>query len=336
MAQRLSSNLPPLQVRGREIVNADTQEPVLLRGINLSGLEYSSPDGQGSLAKARITEQAVEEIVYGWNANVIRVPFNQDWALAREGYNPQPYRNALEAVIAMAANCGAYTLLDLHWLDAHTPRGTVKGRSNFVAPLPNSDSITVWEQFAELWCEETAILYDIFNEPHPPLPDDLQPVFGIRDDRSTFPLRDARVAPDQWRPWMRHLISAIRSKHPDALVFVPGTDWGFDLRGCILPEITNLVYSTHVYASKGKHWQRAFGDLAGSVPVFAGEWGGEDDHLQWGQKLATYLDDHSIGWTAWSWSDEPRLITYPPEPPFEPTPFGSFVRELLRSGQTRP
>ena len=43
-------------------------------------------------------------------------------------------------------------------------------------------------------------------------------------------------------------------------------------------------------------------------PVFVGEWGGTDTDLQWGQALADYMETRQLGWTAWSWSDRPRLV----------------------------
>jgi aryl-phospho-beta-D-glucosidase BglC (GH1 family) len=330
LSLRLSKDLPRLTTSGNRIVNARTGELVLLRGINLSGLEYCSPDGSGSLTKGRITPEVIAEIVEGWNANVIRVPFNADWALARNGYDPGPYRAALSSVLKIAAELGAYTILDLHWLDARTVRGSTGGRPNFVPPLPNADAVTVWAQLAEIWSDETAILYDLFNEPHDQLPDDLEPLLGVREDGSTFVLPGRRVGPDQWLPWARQLIAAIREKNPDSLIFVSGTDWGYDLQGCLLPDIPNLVYSSHVYAFKRTRWNEAFGSLSASAPVFVGEWGGTGDDLEWGRKLAGYLEKRGIGWTAWSWSDHPRLVEYSPEAPFTPTPFGELIRGLLR------
>jgi len=324
-------SLPRLGTSGNRIVNVRTGEPVLLRGINLSGLEYCSPDGSGSLTKVRITPEVITEIVEAWNANVIRVPFNAEWALARDGYDPEPYRAALSSVINMAADLGAYTILDLHWLDAHTIRGSTGGKPNFVPPLPNADAVTVWAQLAEIWSDETAVLYDLFNEPHDPLPDDFEPLLGVREDGSTFVLPDRRVGPEQWLPWARQLIAAIRGKNSNSLIFVSGTDWGYDLQGCLLPDIPNLVHSSHVYAFKARSWEKAFSRLSISAPVFIGEWGGTRVDLEWGRKLAGYLEKRGFGWTAWSWSDHPRLVENSPETPFKPTQFGELVRALLRS-----
>ena len=319
----LSHGLPALTVAGNRVVNRETLEPVLLRGLNRSGFEYS--------AETQIGEVELDAITQDWNANVIRLPFNQDWALERDGYDPTRYREALARVVAMAARRGAYTMLDLQWLDACTPRGTVNGKPNYVAPLPNVESITIWKQLARLWKAEPAILYDIFNEPHDPLTDDCEPIAAIADDLSAHVLRRRKVRAAEWHPWARHLVSAIRSENEHALIFVSGLDWGYNLNDCPIAGLSDVVYSTHVYPWKGRDWDRAFGSLSSSVPVFAAEWGGGDEDLEWGETLAHYFDECGIGWTAWSWSDEPRLIACPVEPPYAATKFGSLVRGRLRS-----
>jgi hypothetical protein len=121
-------------------------------------------------------------------------------------------------------------------------------------------------------------------------------------------------------------VDVIRSVHPHALIFVSGINWGYDLRGMLVNR-ANLVYSTHVYRNKGSNWSSAFGTLATTVPVFAGEWGGQNEDREWGQSLANYFDFLEMGWTAWSWSNEPCLVNH-----FLPTVFGEMVRDRLRNG----
>jgi endoglucanase len=312
----LSGRLPPLRASSNRIVNADTREPVRLRGINRSGLEYSS-----SLSAAGITGEELDEIVLRWGANVIRVPFNQQWALGSA-----TYRSELDLLIAETAQRGAYVLLDLQWIDAVTERGkNSDGTSNFVPALPDIDSIALWRELARSYVNEPAVLYDIFNEPHDPLPGDPTPFLGIDQSGRTFPLPKRVVTMKEWQPWAMQLVRAIRSEHPGALVFVPGVNWAYDLCGFPLPGIERVAYSTHVYPNKGKNWDAAFGGLSDRYPVFAGEFGGAEEDVRWGQSLLEYFERHSIGWAAWSWADRPNLVGAN----FEPTSFGSLVQNAL-------
>ena len=310
-----SDLVPPLTVSGNRIIEASSGRPVTLRGVNRSGLEYCSPDGDGSLAKAGITETEIDHIVNGWRANVIRLPLNQAWALER----PEPYLAAVDWVIDTAAQRGAYVLIDLHWLDATTVRGVDHlRRPNFVPPLPDAGSLLFWQMLAGRYRDQPAVLFDVFNEPHDPLPG---------DDLVAGP-----VTAERWQSHARTLIEAIRAEHPDALIFVPGIDWGYDLRGSPIPGMNGVVYSTHVYRNKGIDWDAAFGNLANYAPVFAGEFGGAGDDVEWGERLIDYLEARSIGWAAWSWSDWPHLILKETGPRFLPTRFGAMVQSRMRGG----
>jgi hypothetical protein len=146
----------------------------------------------------------------------------------------------------------------------------------------------------------------------------------IREDGSLYPLSHRKVTAAEWHPWALRLIDVIRSTHPEALIFVSGINWGYDLRSMPLNR-ANLVYSTHVYRNKGSQWAEAFGNLATIEPVFAGEWGGREEDREWGRSLVRYFDALGIGWTAWSWSNEPYLMRR-----FTPTRFGDIVLEELR------
>jgi endoglucanase len=294
-----------LRTTGNRIVDAATGTPVRLRGVNWSGLEYSNEGPrQGEIAT----------IVGEWSSNIIRLPFNQKWALLDDGY-----RQELDRAIQQAEHCGAYTLLDLHWMNDEIPYGG----DNFVPPLPNPESIDVWRMLAWRYRDRPSVLFDLFNEPHDPLVDDPYPL--VAPDGAL--LRRGKVRMEEWRPWALALIDAIREVHPQSLIFVSGTEWGYDLRGFPLDR-ENIVYSTHVYEQRGTDWHGAFGRLASTAPVFAGEWGGTN--VVWGQRLAEYFDGLEIGWTAWSWCDEPRL-----QRDGTATEFGEFVRSRLRGSPER-
>lgn len=334
MNGQLSHGLPRLIASGNRIVRADTNDPVLLRGVNRSGLEYSDPGATGFLASAGISQAEIQEIVQGWGARIIRLPFNQDWALHGRGrFSATDYLQALDQVIDWAAGLGAYTLLDLQWLDADTVYGHLSDAArspNKVAPLPNALSIDLWAKLTDRYRTEPAVLFDLFNEPHDPLNDDFLPLFLIDESGNAFESGADFVSEAEWLPWANKLVSVIRHIHPDSLVFVGGLDWAFDLSRIRLDAL-NIVYSAHVYPNRPPgQWAAAFGDLAADVPIFIGEWGGNDADLDWGRRFAAYLRSTPIaGWTAWSWQDKPHLLQSP-GPPYVPTLFGSLVAAELR------
>jgi endoglucanase len=260
-------------------------------------------------------------ITRAWNSNVIRLPFNQDFVLrACNGRSGEEYQLALDQFIYWSSLFGAYTLLDLQWLDAERIYG---GNRNFVAPLPNADSIRLWSMLARRYKDEPAVLYDLFTEPHDRLNDDPFPL--NRTDGTVYPVDQRKVTMQDWQPWARTLTEAIRAENLQALVFVGGTNWAYDLRGMPM-DIANLVYSTHVYSNKGDDWTVAFGNLAATVPVFVGEFGWTDTHedRDFGRRLMQYMKDLELGWTAWSWFNDPLSIAR-----YAATPFGENVRRQL-------
>jgi endoglucanase len=342
MRGELSHQLPLLRTDGNRILRTDTMEPVLLRGVNRSGLEYTEPSTAGFLAAAEFTEDEVREIAVNWRANVIRVPFNQDWALrGRGGFATEAYLASLDQVISWASAFGAYVILDLQWLDKETVYGTTLDQNfnktpNHVAPTPNADTIVLWQTLADRYREEPAVLFDLFNEPHNRLGDDSLPIYVIGQNGEIVDSDDASVGPEVWMPWASHLVSEVRRIRPDGLILVGGVDWAFDLRD-IQIDAPNIVYSAHIYSNRrARDWPMSL-SRAAEVPVFVGEWGGTDSKkdLAFGHKLAALMRQEQLGWTAWSWVDFPQFVRPPRAPNYEPTAFGELVRsELSRQGGT--
>jgi aryl-phospho-beta-D-glucosidase BglC (GH1 family) len=336
MNGELSHGLPALTTTGNRILRADQMNPVLLRGINRSGLEYSEPNADGFLAAARITQDEIREIVTGWQANILRIPFNQDWCLNGRGvHSAEQYLAALDQVIAWAAELGAYTILDLQWLDVETVYGTTidpaQGRAaNHVPPTPNEQTITLWRTLAARYRDETAVVFDLLNEPHNVLDDDPHPLNLIGSDGSVALSDETQLTAEGWSKWATLLTAAIREIKPEGIIMVGGIDWAFDLSG-IRVDAANILYSTHIYANRRQNdWHKAIGRHR-EVPIFVGEWGGTEQDLEFGSNLASQLRDLGLGWTAWSWTDFPRLVAPPGPPAFEPTAFGSLVRGELKS-----
>jgi hypothetical protein len=256
-----------------------------------------------------------------------------------------------------------YVLFDLHWLDDRTPFGLNRdGSINRVPPLPDGKSAQALRTLAARFRNRPEVLYEIFNEPHTPIADVLRmerndPAVPMIPgaDGSLEPCDPGPVTMAHWHAWAPALVRAIREAHPAATIFVPGVEWAYDLRGMPLDPApcypgrspsgpggdAGVVYTTHVYAGHRRKsrsgwfpwsvpgWDEAFGDLASVAPVFVSELGGTADDLAWGEELLAYLDARQIGWTAWSWSDRPRLVRDAQAGDYTPTPFGELVRAAL-------
>ena len=335
MNGEISHGLPPLSTAGNCIVEMRTGKIIMLRGVNRSGLEYSEPTQGGFLSSAALSQADVEEMVVGWGVNVIRLPFNQDWAMRGRGsFSAECYRHALDQVISWAAELGAYTLLDLQWLDADTPYGRLAdGSVNRVAPLPNPASIELWAILAERYRNEPAVLFDLFNEPHAPLKDDQNPMCIVTVDGAMEICKPRIFDAEDWTRWAAKILATIREIHPGAVAWVSGVDWGFDLRGVQI-DAPNIVYSAHVYPNRSRsQWRSRFGHSCFERPLFIGEWGGCASDLRWGSGLISYMKGRTCGWTAWSWADLPMLVVNARIGDYRPTDFGKLVRSdlLLKS-----
>ena len=338
MPGELSHDLPQLATRDNHVVRSDTMYPILLRGVNRSGLEYTDPSDAGFLAAAELTNAEVREIVSGWRANVIRLPFNQDWALhGRCGHSASEYLDAIDQVISWAAELGAYTILDLQWLDAETVYGYTEDGNhvkseNHVAPTPNSDSLILWNKLARRYRDEPAVLFDLLNEPHNRLADDFLPIHLIDTDGDVIDSDSDLVGPQDWSALAARLVSEVRQLRPKGLILIGGVDWAFDLRG-IRVNAPNIVYSTHIYPNrKTEVWWKALG-CSGEVPIFVGEWGGTERDLDFGGALANLMRRAGLSWTAWSWVDYPQLVRSPRAPDYQPTTFGHLVQNELRANE---
>jgi len=340
MRGELSHALPELVTSANRILRADTMSAVLLRGINRSGLEYSEPAAAGFLDAAQLSEDEIRELV-GWNANIIRLPFNQDWCLnGRNGHSAEEYLASIDQVIAWASALGAYTILDLQWLDAETAYGYIEDenhlkRANRVPPTPNQDTIRLWQTLAARYENEPAVLFDLFNEPHDPLQDDLLPIRVPGPNGHVLESDQRFVSPKEWLSWATLLITEVRKIRAKGIILVAGVDWAFDLRR-IRVDAPNIVYSAHVYPNrKSHHWWKALGHW-NKVPVFVAEWGGQEQDREFGRKLADLMRRRAMSWSAWSWVDHPRLVQTPCAPSYQPTPFGELVRNELRKCAPTP
>lgn len=272
-----------LSVSGTNIIDEDGN-PMALHGVNRSGFEYD-------IFGNRINADEIKYICDNWKANIIRLPFNEEWILTNTAYN-----NFLDQIIGWIKENGAYVLLDLQWQDTQTR----------IPSIPDTAAIRMWKILAKRYKDDPAVLYDIHNEAHD-------------------------VSFSAWRSRAGEIIDGIQSVHPKALCFVSAMNWATDLRDWNTDPLTqaNVVYSVHAYSRWGGKavWDENWGQFANDLPIFIGELGGEVADLEWGRQLLAYLNGKGLGWCAWSWVDSPFLTN--PNDRRTPSDFGELVKGML-------
>ncbi|MGZ6386520.1 MAG: glycoside hydrolase family 5 protein, partial [Ktedonobacteraceae bacterium] len=293
----------PYTVKGNTIVGADGKQ-YLFHGVGRDSLEFDC-SGDGFLDAAHLAFMGPGTSgpngTY-WYANTVRLPVSEGFWL--HGYagqtncTPANYqaivKNTINAITAMKLN----VILDLMWTDAG---GQVTG-SGAGYEMPDSDSQLFWSQAAKVYASYSNVLFELYNEPHPPtFACWAAPTCTITNDTTS----GGNVS--YTGVSIQSLVNAVRGAGANNLALVAGINWGFDLSQLNTYPITgsNVVYDSHPYPYSGKNttaeWDAAFGYLTATKPVMSAEFGEYDGNSSFESMAVNYFDQHMMGWTAWSW-----------------------------------
>ena len=102
--------------------------------------------------------QATVNALSTWHPNAVRVGLDETAWLGINGCTS--YQTSMIAFIGMIEAAGMYPILDLHYT------GPGSSASQFDNPLPNAHSTTFWNSVATQYKNDTAVLFEIFNEPN--------------------------------------------------------------------------------------------------------------------------------------------------------------------------
>ncbi|WFB36608.1 glycoside hydrolase family 5 protein [Kiritimatiellota bacterium B12222] len=322
-----------LTVVGNRLHDEEGNE-VWLQGLNAGGLETLSADRQ--------VLRSVLEAIENWNANCIRLPIRETYWYGQGEFQDDGgefYRNQIDKAVTLAANRGAYVVIDLHRFRA-----------------PKQEHADFWKDCAEKYKDHPAVLFDVFNEPH-----------GIswevwrnggfvgeqgKHDESAF-LTDAEKKANNGfeSVGMQGLVDAVRSTGAKNIIIAGGVWWCNDLSGVVngyaLDDETGngIMYSWHTYHWHDG-WEKKVMAAAEKYPIFLGEVGADvidftfvprnevqENPYTWVPDMLGFIQKYKINWTGWCFhpAASPILIT---DWEYTPTPFwGNFAKEAL-AGQS--
>lgn len=323
-----------IRVSGNRLVDPDGNE-VWLQGVAIPGLEIV-PEGHGAVNSTKV---AIEE----WNANVVRLAIkNEYWYGEHENQTDggEAYRAIIDSAVNMAANRGAYIVLDNHRYRAVKP-----------------EHIPFWQEVATKYKNHPAVIFDIINEPHE-ISWEVWRNGGFvstkkKDavDEAGFLSNEEQRANEGFEsPGMQKMVEIIRETGAKNLIIAGGLDWAYDLSGIVngyaLEDKTGngIMYATHIYNWK-RDWQKSFLDAAEKHPIFVGEVGADikkmhfipeeaqEDPYTWVPDMLGVIQKHRLNWTGWSfhgWAT-PIMIS---DWDYTPTPFwGAFAKRALAGEQ---
>jgi hypothetical protein len=344
-AQVKSSGSPlALKVKGNQILNSKNQ-PVLLRGVNAACLEWTC-DCNGTIL------ETVRVAIDDWNVNIIRLPLSQDrWFGKSPEQNDEgkAYRALVKEVVNLCSSKGCYILLDLHWSDVNEWGQNIGQHS-----MPDRNSVIFWKDFAPVYANNPAVLFDLYNEPHD-VTWDVWLNGGMITDR---PNRPGLSAKKYEAVGMQEMLDTVRATGAKNVVIAGGLEWAYDFNGILAgrqlkdPTGNGVIYANHAYDNKSQSvftWIASMEEATAKFPVIISEFGGSGGPNRrigwWGQSPSTAMgddwllhvlqaiQDHNWSFTAWDLHTTagPTLIA---DWNYMPTPeFGVYVKELLLTGK---
>jgi hypothetical protein len=171
---------PALAVSGNVLVDTRTNLPVVLRGVNVEGLEGFSttlPNGQNVITYSQDNtvkvNAAVTDALDNYHANLIRLPVNEDfWLGLANGMDnagnviaapvsAADYQAEVDKVVNMAAAKGAYVMPVVEVSDRGTNDWTQAGQYS----APDANTTNFWQDAAAHYASFSNVLFDPFNEP---------------------------------------------------------------------------------------------------------------------------------------------------------------------------
>lgn len=233
---------PRLHLDGADLRDPDGRL-VKLRGVNVCAFEFDREGANWNGAIPALADPA------RWNANVVRMPVNQEWFLTDDDYVAR-----VEARLDEAARAGLYVLLDVQWENGE--RTEPYSLNILRAPTFGFGNTTeaFWHRASGRFANRTHVLFDVINEPH------------------DTPFDTLHVL-------MQRMVDRIEVRAPEQLIIVGGPDWAHSVEPWRLrPLRGNVVYAAHQYLpyDPPSAFALNFERTARDLPVLISEFLAED------------------------------------------------------------
>lgn len=317
---RLAAVTPPadaaapqqgLRVAGDQLVDAGGRA-VRLLGVNRSGTEFSCIQGRGIFDGPH--DATVAAAMRSWGVNAVRVPLNEHCWLGLDDV-PEPFRGAayqeaIRAWVGTLRAAGLYVILDLHWA---APAGQ---RADRLRPMPDRDHAPAfWREVATAYGDDSAILFDLYNEPYPDENRDTPAAWRCWRDGGTCAGLDYAAA------GMQELVDAVRGTGATNVILLSGVQYGNTLTGYAdhAPHdpAGNLALAWHAYNfshwTDVASWEGHAGLPAAGHPLVVAEIGADECDAAYLERLLLWLDARGASYLGWTWNAwggcQPHLIT---------------------------
>lgn len=328
-----------LRVAGNRLETVSGRE-VWLQGLAIPGLEIR-PEGHGAVLSTRV---GIED----WKANVIRLAVRDEYwrgegdpTVNSAGQNDggAAYRATIDSAVNMAANRGAYLVIDNHRYRAVRP-----------------EHLAFWREIAEKYKNHPAVLFDIINEPHS-ITWEVWRDGGFVEEKPKTTVDESAFLSDEDKkkthgfesPGMQRVVDVIRATGARNIIIAGGLDWAYDLSGVADghalsdPDGNGIMYSTHIYPWK-RGWEEKVLRAAALYPIFVGEVGADvkkmswlpaevqEDPETWVPDMLGFIQKHRLNWTGWSfhvWATPIMILDWD----YTPTPAWGEPAKAALSGR---
>ncbi|HEY1696143.1 MAG TPA: cellulase family glycosylhydrolase [Polyangiaceae bacterium] len=302
-----------IHVSGNHLVDG-AGNPITLRGVDVSNTEFTcaqnwTTDPYGG---APLSSVATFQAIRGWNANIMRLPLNEDCWLNINGVEVggSAYQSAIQAEVAAAHAAGLFVILDLHW----TAPGTQRALSQ--NPEPDLDhSPAFWTSLATMFANDPGVIFDLFNEPYEwwGTDPDVWNAWLNGDTKTQYVTGGSpyQVTANWQSVGMQQLVNTVRATGAKQPILINGIGWANDASGWLahapVDPANQLVVGAHIYPGQPcadtTCWDSVFGPIAAQYPVLVGETG--DDvtaPVTFLPGFLSYADAHGWNYLAWTWN----------------------------------